>query len=530
MDINSFLSEVSFDQVPWDDFGYETSAKISIDLEGEEKKFFVKIHPNTDENFERIKNNRREEENVRFLFGMSQDYYQFIVDTLDSEDDRNTWFELTGDIAYRGQDFINYYNKLENEWIEELKENKSKKESNLLMFNNSFFRDKSKVDWQELLNALHRLTVNKSFLSNYKFTIEMKSGSFLEIDVKPKDNIFVDMAGKSLPLSVSNNVFCIIGENGSGKTSFIRELAKAIFNDSSEIKLESSGFDTQEDANIMNKVIYCSFSPFDKEIIINSLSESDSNDKFKYIGFLEYGKGDKSVDEEIIKSILSTIKEIKNDMNKYSLWINVMERVSFEKWIYPIIYIFQDELVRVSKSDGASADGYDYRSFEEATKKVGNLSSGQKIFLLTISKLILNLTERTVVFVDEPELFLHPPMVKAYVRLISDLVSHVNGLGFIITHSPVTLQEFPDKCVKRAYKNDRGEYMIEDINFRTFGENINVINDKIFNIGLQQTGYYNLIERLKFDKSAQNELDKISVFSGSEARLLISLFLEGNSK
>ena len=72
--------------------------------------------------------------------------------------------------------------------------------------------------------------------------------------------------GKSLPVSVSNNVFCIIGENGSGKTNFIREFSKAIFNDNSEIKIENIEFDTQKDANVMNRVIYCSFSPLIKDL------------------------------------------------------------------------------------------------------------------------------------------------------------------------------------------------------------------------------------------------------------------------
>ena len=158
------------------------------------------------------------------------------------------------------------------------------------------------------------------------------------------------------------------------------------------------------------------------------------------------------------------------------------------------------------------------------------MSSGQKIFLLTITKLVLKLTERTILFIDEPELFLHPPMVKTYVRLISDLVSYVNGLGFIITHSPITLQEFPNDCIKVAYRNQLGEYLIKPINFKTFGENINLINDKVFNIGLQQSGYYNLIERLKYSEDGEKNLKKILDFSGSEARLLIKLFLEKNEK
>lgn len=81
-----------------------------------------------------------------------------------------------------------------------------------------------------------------------------------------------------------------------------------------------------------------------------------------------------------------------------------------------------------------------------------------------------------------------------------------------------------------AYRDCRGEYLIKDIDFKTFGENINIINDKIFNVGLQQSGYYNIIEKLKFGEQDENNLHRILDFAGSEARLLINLFLEGNSK
>lgn len=523
MDLREFLSKVSFKSDSWDDYGYRQTAEISFDSECGEKKFSIKIYPNTDENFKRIKNNKLENANECFLWGSSQKYYQFILNALENETDRNRWFELTGDIAYQGQKFITRYNKLEEE-----RKNDQDKDDTFGLFYNSFFRDQTKLEWQERLNALHRLTINKSFLSDYKFTIKKGSKKLFEVDVKPKDNIFTNSDGKSLPVSVSNNVFCIIGENGSGKTNFIREFSKAIFNDNSaEIKIENIEFDTQKDANVMNRVVYCSFSPFDKKFRIDGLPDSEKEEKFKYIGLLDYDKDNQSLDEKITKDILDSLKIIKvTSKEKSQLWLDVMERVSFEKWTHYIVYLFRDELV----VRGEATSVYEYTDREKAERKVGELSSGQKIFLLTITKLILNLTERTIVFVDEPELFLHPPMVKSYVRLIADVVSYVNGLGFIITHSPITLQEFPNKCVKLAYRDCRGEYLIKDIDFKTFGENINIINDKIFNVGLQQSGYYNLIEKLKFGEQDENNLHRILDFAGSEARLLINLFLEGNSK
>ena len=536
MNIEEFLSRISFRYDTWDDFGYKQTAEFIFHGDSEKKSYFVKIHPNTDENFRRIQENRIEEEGKYFLFGQSKEYYQFISDTLEDEG-LNRWFTLTGDIVYKGNDFIAEYRELQNEYEEAIVDyeldNKDNLENLIGMFDNSFFRGQPLSEWKESLNNLHRLTINKSFLSAYKFTIKKGSQTVFEVDVKPKDNVSVRLDDKSLPISVSNNVFCIIGGNGSGKTRFIRELSRAIFNKSSEISIENSEYDTQDDANVMNKILYCSFSPFDEKVDIEIGSKE--GDRFEYIGLLNYDmnvSGDTGIGDRITIDIMKSLQTIKYSADKSKLWLEAMDRIAFEEWGYSLIYIFKNDLTRSDefKTDKHITSGFVYVNYEETFKKIKNFSSGQKIFLLTITQLILKLTERTVVFIDEPELFLHPPMVKSYVRLISDIVSSVNGLGFIITHSPITLQEFPNRCVKQAYRDYRGEYLIKSVNFNTFGENINVINDQIFNISLQQSGYYNLIERLKFVENGKSELRKLLDFSGSEARLLINLFLEGTSE
>ena len=55
--------------------------------------------------------------------------------------------------------------------------------------------------------------------------------------------------------------------------------------------------------------------------------------------------------------------------------------------------------------------------------------------------------ERTLVLIDEPETHLHPPLLSAFVRAMSDLLIDRNGVAIIATHSPVVLQETPRTCV-----------------------------------------------------------------------------------
>ena len=479
MDIKEFLSRISFRVNSWDDYGYKKTAELIFNGDSGEISHLVKIHPNTDENFRRIKDNRIEKEGNFFLFAQSKDYYQFLSNTLDDVG-LDRWFTLTGDIVYKSNDFLTKYKKLQKEYEKSLYgvELNSDFDTDVSpkyligMFDNSFFRTQTLLEWKELLNSLHRLTVKKSFLSDYKFTIKKGSQTAFEVDVKPKDNISFRVNDRTLPISVSNNVFCIIGGNGSGKTRFIRELSKAIFNKSSEITIENSEFDTQEDANIMKKILYCSFSPFDEKFEIELNPEE--RERFEYIGFLNYDRevdGNTKISDRITDDIMESLQKIKFSVDKSKLWLEATERISFEEWGYNLIYIFKNDLTRSDefKNDKHITSGFDYENYDETYQKIKNFSSGQKIFLLTITQLILKLTERTVVFIDEPELFLHPPMIKSYVRLISDIVSSVNGLGFIITHSPITLQEFPNRCVKQTYRDYRGEYLIKSVNFNTFG-------------------------------------------------------------
>ena len=64
-----------------------------------------------------------------------------------------------------------------------------------------------------------------------------------------------------------------------------------------------------------------------------------------------------------------------------------------------------------------------------------------------IAKLIELVEEKTLVLMDEPEEHLHPPLVAAFIRALSNLLTYRNGVGIVATHSPVIVQEVPKKCV-----------------------------------------------------------------------------------
>lgn len=149
------------------------------------------------------------------------------------------------------------------------------------------------------------------------------------------------------------------------------------------------------------------------------------------------------------------------------------------------------------------------------------LSSGHKIILLALTALVRYCEEGTLVLIDEPESHLHPPLLSAFTRAISELVTDRNGLCVVATHSPVVLQEIPQACawILRRY-GDQVRVLHPSVN--TFGESVDILTREVFGLELRRSGYYTLLER------AANEhgryADALAEFNdelGSEARLIL---------
>jgi predicted ATPase len=150
------------------------------------------------------------------------------------------------------------------------------------------------------------------------------------------------------------------------------------------------------------------------------------------------------------------------------------------------------------------------------------LSSGHKIVLLTITKLVEKVEEKTLVLMDEPEAHLHPPLLSAFVRALSDLLINRNGVAIIATHSPVVLQEVPASSVWKIVRHglvaraDRPE-------IETFAENIDVLTREIFGLEVTRSGFHKMLADAVGDlNSIEAVIRKFDNEVGSEGRALVS--------
>jgi ATPase subunit of ABC transporter with duplicated ATPase domains len=120
------------------------------------------------------------------------------------------------------------------------------------------------------------------------------------------------------------------------------------------------------------------------------------------------------------------------------------------------------------------------------------LSSGHAVVLLTITKLVELVDETTLVVMDEPEGHLHPPLLSALIRSLSDLLIKRNGVAIIATHSPVILQEVPASCVWKLERT--GVITVaERPRIETFGENVGTLTSEVFKLEVTAAGYHKLL-------------------------------------
>jgi predicted ATP-binding protein involved in virulence len=117
------------------------------------------------------------------------------------------------------------------------------------------------------------------------------------------------------------------------------------------------------------------------------------------------------------------------------------------------------------------------------------LSTGHKVSLLALTRLVELVEDRSIVLFDEPEAHLHPPLLAAFVRALTRLVGGRNGVAILATHSPVVLQELPGSCVY-IVRRSGDELRADRPAVETFGENLGTLTREVFGYEVTETGFH----------------------------------------
>lgn len=150
------------------------------------------------------------------------------------------------------------------------------------------------------------------------------------------------------------------------------------------------------------------------------------------------------------------------------------------------------------------------------------LSAGHRAVLIALTNLVLHVDERTLVLIDEPETHLHPPLLSAFIRALSNLLASRNGVAIIATHSPVVLQEVPGACVWKLRRSGNTT-VAQRPQTETFGENVGILTHEVFGLEVASAGFYQMLNaRVTAGRSYSEIVTEFGEQLGSEARAIAS--------
>lgn len=268
----------------------------------------------------------------------------------------------------------------------------------------------------------------------------------------------------------------LIGKNGTGKTQILSRLANSL-----------SGYTENPESGMflgkrppVDRVMSISYSAFDS---FRKPPEEISNGRtlfsYVYCG-IQSEKGTLSLDQ-LKENLKKAYMQVKLRQRKH-IWIDILS-VLMEEEHRNTVSLIENE------------------KFEDI-----NLSSGQQILICTITELIANIENESIILFDEPEIHLHPNAISNVFRMFYKLLDEFNSYAIFTTHSPLVLQEVPSRYVQIL---DR----IEDIlsvrrpDIECFGNSINNIIRDVFDVSNTESNFKTHLEALARKRSFQEVLD-----------------------
>ena len=312
------------------------------------------------------------------------------------------------------------------------------------------------------------------------------------------------------------NIHVLIGRNGVGKTYLLNRMTRAIVDDkaqSSEVGSFEFERNTTQGAETFSNLVSVTFSAFDPFDALPERQDKSKGIHYSYIGLRRSGdspsqrlppKSQGQITKEFGMAVLVCCQG-----DRHRRWKRALEMLEADP-------IFKDADVAAIADVGDDDEGIQ----RKAARLFRQLSSGHKLVLLTTTRLVEVVEERTLVLMDEPEAHLHPPLLSAFVRALSDLLTDRNGVAIIATHSPVVLQEVPKKCAWKIRRAGR-QVSAERPEIETFGENVGVLTREVFGLEVTDSGVYRLLRDNVSDRSLTEVVSRFDGELGGEARAIL---------
>ncbi len=360
------------------------------------------------------------------------------------------------------------------------------------------------VSASSITGQFHRLASGGARLTDYAFTYtppvpQRGQAARLSFDVRPESE-------------PPTNIHVIIGRNGVGKTRLLQLMARALVSDTADSQGGEFGWGDEDNVGEFANLVSVSFSAFDNFEPLRVRRNKAEGIRYAYVGLRsqrdagENGQTPKTP-EQLSEEFVASVRICRSGASS-SRWLRALGMLEADP-------IFSDaDIAALTEDAGDSNSAAVHSAFDQ-------LSSGHKIVLLTITKLVEVVEERTLVLLDEPEAHLHPPLLSAFVRSLSDLMANRNAVAVIATHSPVVLQETPRSCVWKLRRS--GNVMAGDRpGMETFGENIGILTREVFGLEVTQSGFHRLLtEAVAEDGLYDDVVERFGNQLGGEALAIV---------
>lgn len=313
-----------------------------------------------------------------------------------------------------------------------------------------------------------------------------------------------------------NRFNVLIGYNGTGKTKLLSNLA---------VVASGYGYENKEDLlekrygrfvaneSPFKSVVVISYSAFDTFVIPGKTELEKDRLKnegtifgYSYCGLRERVK--KSGSHEELRYRLRTPDEIESE------FLNAMLRIRNSDRIPQFAAVVQPLLEDASFLRIGLTHIYANQNDMELTSLFRSLSSGHKIVLKIAADLVatMNGTHPTLVLIDEPETHLHPPLLASLLKCVRVCLDQFDGFSVIATHSPVVLQESPSRLVHVLKRLGGAGSSVVKPSIETFGENVGVITQDVFNLDDSATDWHDTLSSL----ATRLSLEEIEALFGNK--------------
>ena len=320
-----------------------------------------------------------------------------------------------------------------------------------------------------------------------------------------------------------SNIHVLIGRNGVGKTHHLQLMTRALVERDAEAgdvgKFRNDDNPHQDFENnpepIFENIVSVTFSAFDPFEPLPVRQNKSEGVRYQYIGL-----------KKTTPTADGTPRAPKTPGNlgrEFGASVKLVtgQIPKLERWRKALSVLEADPIFREANIAALADRSDDEEVKSEAARVFAKLSSGHKIVLLTITRLVETVEEKTLVLLDEPEAHLHPPLLSAFVRSLSDLLSNRNGVALIATHSPVVLQEVPQRCVWKLRRSGR-EVAIERPEIQTFGENVGILTREAFGLEVTDSGFHQLLgQAVEASPDYDDVLESFNSQLGAEARAIV---------